>query len=123
MSCIRVRFSLLAIFLVVIVAASGELVYHEDGHNDSSVTETAAYKSPVTKFLYGEGAAMSVVHILELEKTQWHWYPWKRIDYFVNEFGDEEEKVCDVPNAIDDLPEDIFTRKIGVLAWPPTEFC
>lgn len=48
---------------------------------------------------------------IELEKITWHWYPYRRINYVVLEDGQKVELLCDQGSAIDELPDDVFTRK------------
>lgn len=68
------------------------------------------FKNPVLSFLYPR-LSMSLQDIVQSEQSSWHWHPWKHIDLFVNSEGDEEEGQCEVANSVDDLPDDLFTRK------------
>lgn len=86
-----------------------------DGTNTSEVNveehkEKSGYKHPLYNFLYDPGLSMG--QILELEKSTWHWYPWKHVDYHYDSFGQLQEDECEKTNALDDLPDDMFTRKM-----------
>lgn len=111
MKCLDIRVSLLLLLLPVI-ATNGDIVH---AHNDSAESSVVmvpvgeAYKSPVLNFLYPPG--LTVQEIVQLESTTLHWHPWKHVRVVFNDEGVAEEGECEVTNSLDDLPEDIFTRK------------
>lgn len=68
------------------------------------------YNDPVISFMYHPG--MTIEEILKLESSTWHWYPWKHVQFeAVSEGGALVEKECEKENSLDELPEDLFTRK------------
>lgn len=89
--------------LVQTKTESGELV------NSVLLQPVREYKSPVFNFLYPPG--LSVQEIVELQSKEWHWHPWKHMRLAFNENGEEEEEECEVTSSLDDLPDDLFTRK------------
>lgn len=51
---------------------------------------------------------------LEIEKTTFHWYPYKRILYHQLSDGTEEEECLGRPQAIDEFPKGWWTRKCNL---------
>lgn len=118
MSCTNNKITLWSFLIVLIVTANCDNVTENGKHNsaenvDNVLIEPAQpfrgeYKSPVLNFLYSPG--LSVQDIIILEEATWHWHPWKHVQVFVNQNGEEEEKECEVNSSIEDLPDDLFTR-------------
>lgn len=108
MKCLDIRVSLLLLLLPVI-ATNCDIVHPHDDSAESSVVMVGPYKSPVLNFLYPPG--LTVQEIVQLESSSLHWHPWKHVRVVFNDEGVQEEGECEVTNSLDDLPEDIFTRK------------
>lgn len=72
-------------------------------------------KDPFDGFAYPHQLSLS--ERIDIEKTTWHWFPYKRINYHITETGEFVEEECDESHAIDDFPEDLFTRKFLLTLW------
>lgn len=51
---------------------------------------------------------------LEIEKSTFHWYPYKKILYEIEADGTLEELCLERPSSIDEFPQDLFTRKTHI---------
>lgn len=76
---------------------------------ETSDSVSSSYNNPILNFLYDPG--LSVKEIRDMEDQQWHWYPWRRIQYKVAADGNVLETECVDSSSFEEMPEDLFTRK------------